>query len=110
MTTQGNTRALYEARLRRAERLAASLPFAAEILKFYRHIASCQADVYAEAAAMQNSSAGVDLVARAEPDLTQVLPRYRGFLAVVEENGPGNLVAASKVVGGLSAESWMAAL
>ncbi|HXL23578.1 MAG TPA: formate dehydrogenase accessory protein FdhE [Candidatus Dormibacteraeota bacterium] len=118
MTTQGNTRAPYEARMRRAEKLAASLPFAAEILKFYRHVAALQGDVYAELASsgslaatgFKSPSGGTDLVARGEPDLTQILPHYRGFLALVEENGPGNLVAASKVVGGLPAESWMAAL
>ena len=111
MTASPNSRALYDARLRRAEKLAASLPFAAEILKFYRHIASCQADLYAELAAARNATSGAaDLVARGEPDLTQVLPRYRGFLAVVEKNGPGNLVAAAQLIGGLPMDSWIAEL
>jgi formate dehydrogenase maturation protein FdhE len=111
MTPQGNTRALYEARLRRAEKLATSLPFAAEILKFYRQVASCQGDAYAElAGGAEQVGALTDLVARKEPDLTQILPRYRVFLAVVEKNGPGNLVAAARVIGGLPPESWRAAL
>jgi FdhE protein len=118
MTAERSNRALYEARLRRADKLATSLPFAAEILKFYRHVAALQGDVCAELAGSSSAGApgfksagsAADLVARGEPDLTQVLPQYRGFLALVEKNGPGNLVAAAKMVAALPVDSWIAAL
>jgi formate dehydrogenase accessory protein FdhE len=113
MTRPGNSCALYEARLRRAEKLATSLPFAAEILKFYRHVASCQADVYAALASGYNrpgvapAAPDTNLVVRGAPDLTQILPHYRGFLAVVEKNGPANLAVATKQIGALPTDSWV---
>jgi len=105
MNSAPSSRSPYEARLRRAEKLAASLPFAAEILKFYRQILSWQAGVFSELTAGVASS--IDLAARGAPDLTQILPHYRGFLSVVEKNGPGNLAKAAAQISLLPTDSWI---
>ena len=107
MSAPRSSRALYEARLRRAEDLAVAFPFAAEILKFYRHVASCQANLYTELSVSAAARANVDLLARGEPDLTQILPHYRGFLAVAEKNGPPNLVATAQQIAALPTDSWI---
>jgi len=111
MTASPRSLSPYQARLQRAENLTADLPFAAEILKFYRHIASCQADVYSELARTANGVASViDLSSRTTLDLTQILPHYRGFLSVAEKHGPGNLAAAARQIAGLGTDSWIALL
>ena len=113
MTAPRDSRAPYQARLRRAEKLASSLPFAAEVLKFYRHVAACQSEVYAGLVAARQPSPPAlrhALVPRSDPDLTQILPHYRGFLTLVENNGPAVLAAAARQVAALPAESWIALL
>jgi len=105
-----HSRALYDARLRRAEKLTAALPSAAEVLKFYRHIAGCQADLYADLSRGANSGVAVDLMSRGSPDLTQVLPHYRGLLSISEKHGPRNIAAAAKQLASLPSESWIALL
>ena len=111
MTASPRSLSPYQARLRRAETLAAQSPFAAEVLKFYRQIASCQADLYSELARTSSESASaVDISSRGTPDLTQVLPHYRGFLSVAEKHGPSNLAAAATQIAILSADSWIALL
>lgn len=97
----------YPARMARAEKLAASLPFAAEVLKFYRQIASCQRDLYSELARSRSAAAAFDLTSRGDPDLTQILPHFRGFLSVTEKHGPGALVAAAKQIAALPNDSWI---
>lgn len=98
-------RAPYDARRRRAEKLAASLPFAAEILKFYRQVVSWQSSVFSELTAV--AFPPVDLAARGTPDLTQILPHYRGLLSAVEKYGPRNLAAAAGQISVLAADSWI---
>jgi len=110
MTPAHGSRSPYEARLRRAEALAAQLPFAAEILKFYRHTAGCQARVHSDLASGGAGVAATDLTTRGTPDLTQILPHYRGFLSTAEKHGPGNLAAAAKQIAALPADSWIALL
>ena len=110
MTSTPGRRCPYEALRRRAESLAAELPFAAEILKFYRHIAGCQARLYSDLAAGEATTAATDLIARGAPDLTRVLPHYRGFLSVAGKHGPGNLAAAAKQIVALPVDSWIALL
>ncbi len=111
MTLSPRSPSPYQARLRRAETLAARLPFAAEVLKFYRHIVSCQADMYSELVRAANGSpSAVDLASRGTPDLTQILPHYRGLLAVAEKHGPGNLASAAKQLAPLPTDSWIALL
>jgi FdhE protein len=105
-----SSRRPYDARLQRAETLASTLPFTAQVLKFYRHVASCQADVYADLAGSGGVAAFANLADRGGPDLTLVLPHYRGFLSMVEKNGPSNLAATASMIALLPPDSWMAAL
>jgi len=105
MTPGPSSRSPYEARLRRAEKLAASLPFASEILKFYRQILSWQSGVFSQLTSP--ALPGIDLMARGGLDLTQVLPHYRGFLSIVEKHGPGSLAAAAAQIAALPTDSWI---
>jgi FdhE protein len=105
MTAAPSSRSPYEARLQRAEKLSASLPFAMEILKFYRHVVSWQASVFSDLSVGVLSA--TDLSARGTPDLTQILPHYRGFLSAVEKHGPSSLAAAAAQISALPTDSWI---
>lgn len=98
----------YDVRIRRAENLIAANPSAAEILSFYKQIASFQKILHAKIAQTGGE-------ARVQPfgelrdalDLTVVLPHYRSFLAIVEKHGPGALAGAAGAMPGLPAEAWI---
>ena len=109
MTQVPGGRSIYQGRLRRAEKLAASLPFAAEVLEFYRHLVSWQGGVYSELARV-NSTGARDLAARLTPDLTQILPHYRALLSISERHGPSNLARGARQIAALPSDSWIALL
>lgn len=99
---------VFDVRIRRAESLIISNPSAAEILSFYKHIASFQKSLHAKVA----QTGGDARVQRFEPlrdalDLAVVLPHYRSFLAVVEKHGPSALAGTARAMAELPPEAWM---
>lgn len=100
---------VYDVRIRRAETLITANPSAAEILSFYKHIASFQKSLRAKIAQACGGNARVQ---RFEPlrealDVSLVLPHYRSFLAVVEKHGPGALAGAARAMAESPAEAWI---
>ena len=102
----------YDARIRRAERLAAQYLFAAEFLDFYKHIAAFQKALRANiAASIGVKSAGTSSVElRAPLDLTVLLPHFRGFLSTIEQHAPPALAKSAHQVSLLPSDSWIASL
>jgi FdhE protein len=113
MTNTQNGGPEYDARIRRAERLSAEHPFATEFLDFFKHVASFQKKLRAN---INSSSAGVKSSGaspsefRGPLDLSAVLPRFRGFLSVIEKQAPPALSESARQFSQLSSDSWIASL
>jgi len=112
MTTAQIVGTDYDARIRRAERLSAEHAFAAEVLDFYKHVASFQKTLRANLSASSGTkSSGAPAAAfRDQLDLTVLLPHFRGFLSVTERHGPPALVESARQMSLLPADSWIASL
>ncbi len=112
MTTAQTVGTDYDARIRRAERLSAEHAFAAEVLDFYKHVASFQKTLRANLSASSGTkSSSVPAAAfRDQLDLTVLLPHFRGFLSVTERHGPPALVESARQVSLLPSDSWIASL
>ena len=102
----------YDARIRRAERLAAQHFFATEFLDFYKHIAAFQKALRANIAASSSVKSPDALSAelRSPLDLTVVLPHFRGFLSMIEQHAPAALAKAANQMSLLPSDSWIASL
>lgn len=98
----------YDVRIRRAENLIRANPSAAEILSFYRHVASFQRSLHAKIAQAGSGDARVQRFGalREALDVAVVLPYYRNFLAVVEKHGPSALAQAARAMAEVAAEAW----
>jgi formate dehydrogenase accessory protein FdhE len=122
----------YDQRLQRAEFLSKAHSFAAEILKFYSAIAKFQKSLYAHIAADRDAGRGFQAVKvpaakvqevivqaaaganasflRKQIDITVVLPHFRSFLHVTEQNAPAPLADAARSLAEQPAETWIAQL
>jgi FdhE protein len=87
----------WDARIRRAGRLAAAHPFAAEGLHFYEHVTEFQKTFYAEL----ESACGTSIATRppgslrAEFDFFVLSPRFPAFLSLIEKFAPGPLAQSA---------------
>jgi len=102
----GNT--AWQQRIRRAEALAAQYPFAAEVLRFYIHVARFQQEMYnrldGSAGACPERSPRVPpalrRTSRPLPDLQDtpavLLGAFPEFLALVEKHGPNQLAQVAR--------------
>ncbi|HEY2461624.1 MAG TPA: formate dehydrogenase accessory protein FdhE [Candidatus Acidoferrum sp.] len=88
----------YDARIRRADRLATQQPFATEILALYRHIAEFQRDLHATIRATNslrlNSIAAESF--RAAFDVSTILPHFPKFLVLIQRVAPAPLATAAR--------------
>ena len=112
MTSQQAVSNEYDARIRRAEKLIAEKSSASELLSFYKRIASFQKTFL-----VQISDAALDQPAtrqfgsvRDVLDLTVLLPHFRNFLSLIEQNAPNALAAAAREIAALPSDSWIALL
>jgi formate dehydrogenase accessory protein FdhE len=102
----------HDARIRRAARLSAEYSFATEFLEFFKHVASFQKNLRANItspAAKKSSNAPGDGL-RGPLDLTLLLPHFRGFLSVIEQQAPPPLSESAKQMSQLPSDSWIASL
>jgi len=112
MTTAQTGASDYDARMRRAERLSAQHLFATEFLDFYKHIAAFQKTLRANLAAssaVKSSSASVAGL-RDPFDRAVLLPRFRGFLSLIEQHAPLALGKCAQQMSLLPSDSWIAHL
>jgi formate dehydrogenase accessory protein FdhE len=112
MTTLQTGGPEYDARIRRADRLAAQYLFASEFLDFYKHIAAFQKSLRASIAASggTKSSSTPAPELRAPLDLTVLLPHFRGYLSIIEKHAPPALAKSAHQMSLLSSDSWIASL
>jgi formate dehydrogenase accessory protein FdhE len=102
----------YDARIRRAERLAAQHFFASEFLDFYKQVAAFQKSLRASIAApgaMKTSGTPAPELS-APLDLTVLLPHFRGFLSTIEQHAPPALAKSARQMSLLPSDSWIASL
>jgi formate dehydrogenase accessory protein FdhE len=102
----------YDARIRRAEKLIAEKSSASELLSFYKRIASFQKNflVQISETAFEQPDAQRFGSVRAGLDLTLLLPNFRAFLSLVEQNAPNALATAAREIAALPSDSWIALL
>lgn len=88
------SQSLRQRRIARAEELATQYPLAAEMLRFFVPVARFQDESYCSAEkALKTQEQSVSF---AQPLATGVVERFPGFLALVEEIGPGPVAAAAR--------------
>lgn len=102
----------YQARIQRAELLSSRHPFAAEILRFYRHIANFQREFAEELPNRwgKRPVAPADGNLRAPLNLSVVLEPFRDFMLVVERRGPTPLATQTRHLREKGATTWVEVL
>ena len=90
-------RSKWDQRIRRADELAAEHPFAAEVLRFYSHVARFQKDLYA-------GMAGVGA------DLSLLLPRFPDFLSHIAAAAPEPMAQCARDLKKREPADWLDAL
>jgi formate dehydrogenase accessory protein FdhE len=112
MTFQQAVSNEYDARIRRAEKLIAEKSSASELLSFYRRIAGFQKTFLTQIASadLQPADAPQFGSVRDGLDLTLLLPHFRSFLSLVEQNAPQALAAAAREIAALPSDSWITLL
>jgi formate dehydrogenase maturation protein FdhE len=98
MSFLATARVNYAARRQRAELLSSRYPFAAEILGFYRHVASFQRDLYEQLPKRWAKSSGLTAGGElsAQLDASPLLVPFEDFLNLVESRGPAPLAAQAR--------------
>lgn len=112
MTPQQAASSEYDVRIRRAEKLIADKSSASELLSFYKRIASFQKSFlvqFSGAGAQQPENRQFDSV-RVGLDLTLLLPHFRNFLSLVEQNAPNALAATARELAAMPSDAWIALL
>jgi formate dehydrogenase accessory protein FdhE len=112
MTSQQVAGSEYEVRIRRAEKLIADKSSASELLSFYKRIASFQKTFLVQFSVdgkRQPDKLQFDSV-RAGLDLTLLLPHFRNFLSLVEQNAPNALAATARELAAMPSDAWITLL
>lgn len=102
----------WDARIRRADELAPTHPFASEGLRFYRHIAQFQKSLYEELET-QCGTVKVPRLAgrlRDELDLFLLLPRFAALLSIIEQNAPALLAESANALRTKGGSRWQEVL
>jgi formate dehydrogenase accessory protein FdhE len=112
MTFQQAVSNEYDARIWRAEKLIAEKSSASELLSFYKRIASFQKSLLVQISdtAFERPDAQQFGSVRDVLDLTLLLPHFRNFLSLIEQNAPNALAAAAREIAALPSDSWIALL
>ncbi len=112
MTSPQAVSSEYDARIKRADKLIAEKSSANDLLSFYKRIAGFQKSFVAQFidAGMPQTQAQQFGSVREGLDLTLLLPHFRSFLSLVEQNAPNALAAAAREIAALPSESWVALL
>jgi formate dehydrogenase accessory protein FdhE len=112
MTSQQAAGSDYDVRIRRAEKLIADKSSASELLSFYKRIASFQKTFLVQFSVngkQQPDKLQFDSV-RAGLDLTLLLPHFRNFLSLVEQNAPNALAATARELAAMPSDAWITLL
>ncbi|HEX4074322.1 MAG TPA: formate dehydrogenase accessory protein FdhE [Candidatus Acidoferrales bacterium] len=98
----------WDARIRRAEDLASSHPFASEGLRFYSAVAKAQKHLYdrIETACGTEIDARPQGALRGEFDSSMLLPLFPFFLLRIEEDAPAPLSQTARELRAANASRW----
>jgi formate dehydrogenase maturation protein FdhE len=109
---QTMTRAEWDRRIRRATELVSVYPFAAEGLRFYAHLAAFQQALHSDIqdALPDSANPAPSASLRDELDLFVLLPKFPGFLALVERIAPAPLAQAASVLAQRGSTAWQHAI
>jgi formate dehydrogenase accessory protein FdhE len=104
--------AKWDRRIRRATELTSSYPFAAEGLRFYARIATFQKSLYEE---IQQALADSLKISAARPlrdelDLFLLLPKFPGFLSLIQQIAPAPLAQAAAELAQKGIAGWQQAI
>lgn len=102
----------WERRIRRANELTSTYPFAAEGLRFYSRVATFQKSLYAD---LQKALGDFPKISAARPlrdelDLFLLLPPFPRFLALIEQIAPAPLARAAAVLAREGTPGWQRAI
>ncbi len=102
----------WDARIRRANDLTSSYQFAAEGLRFYARLATFQKSLFEEIrkALAGSSKVSSDRPLRDELDHFLLLPRFPGFLSVIEQIAPVPLAQAAASLAQKGPSEWQWAI
>lgn len=102
----------WDARIRRANELAAKHSFAAEALRFYTHAAQFQKSLYLDLEKECGSTKEFRELGtlRQELDLFLLLPRFAPFLSVVEQHAPESLGESARNLRTAGSAAWQSEL
>ncbi len=102
----------WDRRIRRANELASTYPFAAEGLRFYAKVATFQKSLYAEIekALADSPKISADRPLRDELDLFLLLPHFSRFLAVIQQVAPPPLAQAAAALLQQGPAAWQRAI
>jgi formate dehydrogenase maturation protein FdhE len=104
--------AKWDRRIRRANELASSYPFSAEGLRYYAHLATFQKGVYDEIqkALADSPKISSDRPLRDELDFFLLLPKFPGFLSVIQKIAPAPLAQAATTLAMKGSAVWQRAI
>jgi Protein involved in formate dehydrogenase formation len=102
----------WDRRIRRANELASSYSFSAEGLRYYARVAMFQKHLYAE---IEKALAGSPKISsdrplRDELDLFLLLPKFPGFLSLIQQIAPAPLAHAAANLAQNGAPGWQRAI
>jgi FdhE protein len=100
----------WEQRIRRADELTTTYPFAAEVLQFYRKIAELQQAIYSSIKSAGNGTRQALGSLPGEPDLDLLLPMFPEFLKGVEQAAPQLLAESAAALCARGSSQWQGLL
>jgi formate dehydrogenase accessory protein FdhE len=100
--------AKWDRRIRRANELASSYPFSAEGLHYYARVATFQKGVYGEIqkALADSPRISSDRPLRHELDFFLLLPKFPGFLSLIQQIAPAPLAEAAATLSMKGSAAW----
>ena len=104
--------AKWDRRIRRANELASTYPFCAEGLRYYARVATFQKGVYGE---IEKALAGSPRISsdrplRDELDFFLLLPKFPGFLSMIQQIAPAPLAQAASTLAMKGSSAWQHAI
>jgi FdhE protein len=107
-----NVASVYDAHIRRAERLISLHPFTQEVLTFYKKIAEFQKSLHTQMlSGNKPQGTGKNLPAlRENLKIEGLLPHFQEFLKLVAESAPATLAESARQLSLQPSESWAAIL
>jgi formate dehydrogenase accessory protein FdhE len=102
----------WDRRIRRADKLSASYPFASEGLRYYARVATFQKSLYVgvQEALADSPKISAERPLRDELDFFLLLPHFSGFLSLIRQIAPVPLAEAAAVLAQKGTPGWQHAI